>query len=148
MHTLDMQEPRQAAMVYNKAIKFPCDEQTRKAWRKGWQKANTADFCDSGGAAEQAVKALIPCMQKWADALQVTHPILVNWAYCLMGLCSFFGVLPCVMQTIRNTMHQRSLLSMYATLARVACNVYAIQANFKAGSISSESNQISSIKYE
>ncbi|DBA82438.1 TPA: hypothetical protein ACH3X2_000674 [Trebouxia sp. C0005] len=76
-HVLVMQgpehdiEPRQAAMVHNKVIKFPCDEQTRKAWRQGGQKASTADFCDSGGAAERAVRALMPCMQKWADALQL-----------------------------------------------------------------------------
>ena len=73
MHILDIQESRQAAIVHNKAIRFPCDEQTRKAWRQGGQKASTADFCDSGGAAEQAVRALMPCMQKWADALQVTY---------------------------------------------------------------------------
>lgn len=30
-------ESRQAAMVHNKAIRFPCDEQTRKAWRQGGQ---------------------------------------------------------------------------------------------------------------
>ncbi len=71
MHVLDMQQDRQAAMVHNVAIKTPCDEQTRKVWRQGGQKASTADFCKSGGAAEQAVKALMPCMQKWADALQV-----------------------------------------------------------------------------
>ena len=91
-----MQESRQAAMVHNKAITFPCDEQTRKAWRQGGQKASTADFCDSGGAAEQAVRALMPCMQKWADALQVISSF-DHLGRCLVSCRTFSVVPPCIM---------------------------------------------------
>ncbi|KAA6427379.1 MAG: hypothetical protein FRX49_02043 [Trebouxia sp. A1-2] len=67
-------EPRQVAAVRNPAVRMKCDHQTDKAWLRGWEQrtnASTADFCDTGGAAELAVKALFPCMQGWAHALQM-----------------------------------------------------------------------------
>ncbi|DBA93628.1 TPA: demethylase [Trebouxia sp. C0006] len=67
-------EPRQVAAVRNPAVRMKCDHQTNKAWLRGWEQrtnASTADFCDTGGAAELAVKALFPRMQGWAHALQM-----------------------------------------------------------------------------
>ncbi len=72
-----VQEPRQVAAVRNPAVRMKCDHQTNKAWLRGWEQrtnASTADFCDTGGAAELAVKALFPRMQGWAHALQVCCP--------------------------------------------------------------------------
>ena len=77
-----MQEPRQVAAVRNPAVRMKCDHQTDKAWLRGWEQrtnASTADFCDTGGAAELAVKALFPRMQGWAQTLQVCpshHPCI------------------------------------------------------------------------
>lgn len=68
-----VQDQRQAAMVRNPEVRLKCDEQTSKAWLRSWERSNatTADFCDSGGAAELAVKALFPQMHCWAAELQV-----------------------------------------------------------------------------
>jgi len=77
-----VQEPRQVAAVHNPAVRMKCDHQTDKAWLRGWEQrtnASTADFCDTGGAAELAVKALFPLMQGWAHTLQVCpshHPCI------------------------------------------------------------------------
>ncbi|DBA96608.1 TPA: hypothetical protein ACH3X1_015470 [Trebouxia sp. C0004] len=67
-------EPRQVAAVRNSAVRMKCDHQTNRAWLRGWQQrtnASTADFCDTGGAAELAIKALFPRMQGWAHNLQM-----------------------------------------------------------------------------
>ena len=60
-------------MVRNEAVRFRCDQQSKKAWMEGpkTNTATTADFCDSGGAAELAIKAMFLPMQGWADALLV-----------------------------------------------------------------------------
>ena len=68
-----MQEQREVGMVLNPGVQLKCDQQSAQAWLRSWDRASgtTADFCDSGGAAELAVKALFPHMHHWASHLQV-----------------------------------------------------------------------------
>ena len=62
-------------MVRNPGVRLKCDHQSSQAWLRSWERASatTADFCDAGGAAELAVKALFPHMQRWAYNLQASH---------------------------------------------------------------------------
>ena len=67
-----LQEQRQVGMVRNPGVRLKCDQQSARAWLRSGERASgsTADFCDTGGAAELAVKALFPHMQRWARNLQ------------------------------------------------------------------------------
>lgn len=68
-----MQEQREVGMVRNAGVRLKCDQQSAQAWLRSWDRASgtTADFCDSAGAAQLAVKALFPHMHRWASHLQV-----------------------------------------------------------------------------
>ena len=46
--------------------------------------ATTADFCDSGGAAEMAIQAMFLPMQGWANALKVC--LMQSQVPCLVAL--------------------------------------------------------------
>ncbi len=72
-----MQGTREIAMVRNPGVRMRCDQQTAEAWLRAWERTNatTADFCDTGGAAELAVRALFPHMQRWAHTLQASCTI-------------------------------------------------------------------------
>ena len=61
-------------MVRNPGVRLKCDQQSAQAWLRSWERATatTADFCDAGGAAELAVKALFPTMLRWAQNLQAS----------------------------------------------------------------------------
>ena len=61
-------------LVRNPAVRMNCDRQTHTAWLRSREQrtnASSAEFCDNGGAAELAVRALFPHMQRWADDLEV-----------------------------------------------------------------------------
>ena len=73
------QDARQVAMVRNAAVRLQCDVQTDRDWLSagGAKQATSADFCDSGGAADLALRLFFPTMQAWADTLKVRP----NWQF-------------------------------------------------------------------